>query len=251
MDTLNQMHKLKELIEQKTTNVIRDISPNDAMYADKDHYFRVGQEALKCIKLAMLTVGKEDIKNILDLPCGHGRVLRMLKAAFPNAQITACDLEQDAVDYCAKVFGATPVYSNKQPEQIPITSKFDLIWCGSLLTHLDSSDWTSFLNFFNSLLYPGGILVFSTHGRCTANWISKGIHTYGLNLNELPVVINDWENTGFGYLDYPDVEGYGISISSISWIWQQLEKLSGLRLLTISERAWDNHQDVIACIKEY
>lgn len=165
-DVQNSIYKLKELFEQKTTNVVVDISPNDSMYMNEEHYFSVGHSALQCIKLAMLAANKESFDKILDLPCGYGRVLRMLKAAFPNAKLTACDLDRDAVDYCASVFGTTSVYSNKQPDKILFEDKFDLIWCGSLLTHLNSNYWESFLNLFNSLLYPGNILVFSTHGRC-------------------------------------------------------------------------------------
>jgi len=61
------MYQLKELFEQKTSNVIREISPNDSMYVTEEHYFSVGHSALKCIKLAMLAAGKEDFKNILDM----------------------------------------------------------------------------------------------------------------------------------------------------------------------------------------
>jgi len=243
------MYQLKELFEQKTSNVIREISPNDSMYVTEEHYFSVGHSALKCIKLAMLAAGKEDFKNILDLPCGHGRVLRMLKAAFSKAQITACDLDRDAVDYCAKVFGATSVYSKKQPDQIAIQGKFDLIWCGSLLTHLKSSHWGSLLNLFNSLLCPGGLLIFSTQGRCSIHWIRSGICTYDLDSTQLSILLDGWERNGFGYVDYLNMNDYGVSVSSLAWVLLQLEKLPDLRLLTVTEMGWDNHQDVIACVR--
>ncbi len=51
------MYQLKELFEQKTSNVIREISPNYSMYVTEEHYFSVGHSALKCIKLAMLAAG--------------------------------------------------------------------------------------------------------------------------------------------------------------------------------------------------
>ena len=67
--------------------VIQDISPKDNMYqGNKEHYFHVGEFALECIMSAMSTVKKspDDIKSILDLPCGYGRVQRILKAEFPK-----------------------------------------------------------------------------------------------------------------------------------------------------------------------
>jgi LmbE family N-acetylglucosaminyl deacetylase/glycosyltransferase involved in cell wall biosynthesis len=244
----------KRLFEPDTENVMRDISPNDQMFHDDEesHYLSVGQSALRCIKLAMLAAGKDsaDIQTILDLPCGHGRVLRTLRAAFPDAQITACDLLQDGVDFCAKTFNAIPVYSTDDPDRIPIEGSFDLIWCGSLLTHLSSDRWTGFLNFFNSYLNSGGILVFSVHGPSCVYAIREGRVSYGLEEGQLTQLLEDYSQRGFGYVDYPNTMGYGISVSSPSWVLSKLEELFNLRLLAYTEMGWDEHQDVIACVKD-
>jgi len=238
------------LPELASNNLIREISPNDAMYAGNDrHYFSVGQSALKAIELALKAAGKEEVNKILDLPCGHGRVLRTLKSAFPKAQLTACDLDKDGVDFCARVFDATAVYSKQQPEQIKIDSNFDLIWSGSLLTHLSAPSWTGFLKLFNALLNPGGVLVFTTQGRRPVQLIRENQYTYGLEPNQLPRLLNDYEQKGFGYLDYPDSNDYGISLASPAWVCSQLEHLPSLRLLLYSEMPWDNHQDVVACVR--
>src|SRR5215470_6242471 len=122
--------------------IIRTISPNERMApGDKGHYFRVGLSALESIRVSLQAAGKSaaDVRHILDLPCGHGRVLRYLKAGFPAAEITACDLMRDGVDFCASTFGAVPVYSHDDPAKIPLGHNvFDLIWVGSLFTHFDA-----------------------------------------------------------------------------------------------------------------
>jgi hypothetical protein len=66
---------------------IRTISPRDRMVrrSTAEHYFRVGLEALQYIQVAVVAAGTGAPNRILDLPCGHGRVLRMLRAAFPKA----------------------------------------------------------------------------------------------------------------------------------------------------------------------
>src|SRR5262245_60754125 len=114
----------------KEEDVCRTISPNDDMLAgDQDNYFRVGRSALDCISLSLQAAGKpaSDVRYILDLPCGHGRVLRYLRAAFPGAEITACDLLRDGVDFCAATLGAIPVYSHDEPARIPLAEDgFDL-----------------------------------------------------------------------------------------------------------------------------
>src|SRR2546430_17501917 len=157
---------LRELFRQKPAGVATEIAAADGMYqGDVEHYFRVGQSALQGIRLAMLAAGKDTLHRILDLPCGYGRVLRNIRADFPTAQLVACDLETEGVDFCAREFGAMPVYGHERPEEIVIAGDFDLIFCGSLLTHLEADKWIAFLQFFSSHLAPGGIVVFTTHGR--------------------------------------------------------------------------------------
>src|SRR5438132_6598087 len=85
------------------------ISYNDGMYkGDGEHYFRVGLSAIHCIDEALREAQIESVKNILDLPCGYGRVLRFLVHRFPQAHVTACELMPDAVRFCAETFGAKP-----------------------------------------------------------------------------------------------------------------------------------------------
>src|SRR5438874_12247978 len=81
------MLPLQQLFEQEIAGVPSDISSNDLMYnTDPRYYFFWGQQAMKSVRLAMLVAGKTAVRKILDLPCGHGRVLRTLKAAFPDAE---------------------------------------------------------------------------------------------------------------------------------------------------------------------
>src|SRR5262249_45606967 len=92
------------------------ISPDERMpTTDVAGYLAVGESALKAIRLALLTARAPQPGEILDLPCGHGRVLRWLAAAFPEARLTACDLLRDGVDFCASAFGAAPIYSVPAP----------------------------------------------------------------------------------------------------------------------------------------
>jgi SAM-dependent methyltransferase len=247
------MNTLEKLFEQQVPNVIQEISPHDNMYQgeNREHYYGVGQSALKCIKLAILAAGKNfaDIGNILDLPSGYGRVLRFLKAFFREAQITACDIEQDAVDFCAKVFDAKPVYSKKRPADIENMNRFDLVWCGSLFTHLNFYRWAEFLNFFSSVLNNNGILVFTVHGRYCAERIRTGNFTYGLDDVSLKMLLKGFDRNGSCYVNYSNTEDYGISLSVPSHVLTLLEKLSDFQLLLYLEKGWDNHHDVVACMK--
>ncbi len=232
--------------------VIQEISPNDTMLVPgwQSHYFMQGQSALQCIQVAMRAANLTDVRTILDLPCGHGRVMRWLKAAFPGAALTACDLDRDGVDFCAQTFGAIPVYSAEYPESIPLQGPFDLVWCGSLLTHLDQDRWASFLSFFHFVLSVGGLLVFTVHGRQSAHWLRTG-HTDYL-LPDVPAILRDYDESGFGYQGYRahTHSNYGVSLSSPAWVMNQIMWQPGLRLVHYIEHGWDNHQDVVACMRD-
>jgi SAM-dependent methyltransferase len=248
---------LKQLYDLDIEGVPSEISPNDGMLeGNLRHYFAVGQSALRCIKLAMLAAGKDQFWNILDFGSGFGRVLRVLKAAFPGAELAACDLSRDAIDFCARTFGAEPIQSNEDVSRIQITNKFDLIWCGTLLTNVDSAQFSALLQLFDSLLVDNGVLVFTTHGPFVAHRIRTGACTYGLSPNLVPALVNEYDTIGFGYENYPEevltrlgVKRYGISLSTPSWVCRQIGYLPNLRLLTYTEKAWDDHQDSIACMK--
>lgn len=252
------MSELKELFELEVPNVSAEISPVDGMYEGvKEHYFGVGQSALRCIRLAMLASGKGSVGTILDMGCGHGRVMRTLRAAFPAARITACDVIREGVDFCARTFGAIPVYSCEALEDVRIEGPFDLVWCGSVLTHLRCDRVTRLLGLFASRLAPGGVLVFSTHGRLVVERLRRGAQLYGLEEPARRELLGQYDQDGFGYGDYPEslrqslgLAHYGISAASPAWICAQIERLPAVRLVTCLERAWDNHQDVFGCVRE-
>jgi hypothetical protein len=87
-------------------------------------YLEIGTSALDCINSALATAHNTPT-SILDLPCGHGRVCRMLRASFPDAHLTVCDLDHDAVDFCAAQFNATPVYSDEDIRRVSLDQCFE------------------------------------------------------------------------------------------------------------------------------
>jgi SAM-dependent methyltransferase len=246
------------MIIENENELIRDISPNDEMFAysqnDLDFYWKIGRSAIECISRSMATTGKRasDVTRILDFPCGHGRITRYLKLAFPHAEITACDLLKDGVDFCASTFGAVPVYSHKDPSRIGLPEKaFDLIWVGSLLTHFDAAHWSGFLKLFVSSLREDGLLVFSAHGRIIYLRL-KGIdpsHNYGLPYWRDTLICHSYERKGFGYAYYRKGDEYGISLSDMAWVCDRIREMPELEMVHFSAGAWHGFHDIYACRK--
>jgi methylase of polypeptide subunit release factors len=87
-------------------NVSTIVSDRDDMGAVKHpgHYLSVGVSAFESITAAFKAAGIDRVSTILDMPCGHGRVARVLRAAFPTAEISVSDLDTDGVAFCAQQF---------------------------------------------------------------------------------------------------------------------------------------------------
>jgi SAM-dependent methyltransferase len=234
--------------------VNREISPADGMFiGNETHYFDVGESALHAIETALFAAQrtKSTIRKILDLPCGHGRVMRFLKKAFPEAQLTACDLNQNGVEFCAATFGALPVVSREEIDGIPLQGEFDLIWCGSLLTHLSEEKCAAFLRLFRRLLGHRGILVFTTHGRHFERELSAGRNPHGIDDRQIAELLSGYRQRQFSYVDYSAQSAYGFSLTHPSFVTANLIDQPGWRLLGYHEAGWDRRQDVVCLQKRF
>ncbi len=246
---VNTKYNFDQDILSKT---ITAISSDDEMLGPggKEHYYNVGLSAIDCIFKGINIAGRKinEINKILDFPCGYGRVLRFLKSFFPDSDIYACEIDEKYLDFCKNTFSVRTIISTKSFRNINLENKFDLIWCGSLFTHLNSIKFRKLLNFFYNQLSDSGLLVFSTHGRFAYNNIKN--FDYGLRLHQKLWVKIKYNIFDFAYVNYLRHFGYGVSFSKPSWICSLIEKLPQLRLLASMEKAWDNHHDIIICKKE-
>jgi hypothetical protein len=233
-------------------HVITEVSPQDTWGArfSRGGTLAAGVAALERIRDALAAAGKQRVSSILDFPSGHGRILRVLKAAFPDARLAAGDIDRGMVDFCARTFGATPIYSTARPEDITIEDSYDLIWCGSLLTHTDPERWPGFLSLFRDCLTEDGVLVFTVSGPRLRD--ERILRRFALQADQADRVMHDYDRDGIGYSDYPGTPGYGISLASPGWVRDRLQE-AGLRLVTYVEMGWDApapRQDVISCVRE-
>jgi SAM-dependent methyltransferase len=201
-------------------------------------YSERGRAALRAVESALAAaerllppMAERSLERILDFPSGRGRALRTLKAAYPDAELTAGDIDRDAIAFCEEVFGAKPLYSHDDPEQIETDEIFDLIWCDSLFTHLAAGRWPGFLRFLERRLRPWGLLLFTTHGRYHLRDADDSVRA-------------GYAQTGFGFREREGRPGWGTAIASPAWVSRLLEERRGLRLLGYAERGC-NLDDVV------
>ncbi len=230
----------------------RTLSPRDGMLSDGlvDQYFALGRRALELILFSGRLCDKPHYHDILDLPCGHGRVLRWLRAAYDYARITACDLDRDAVDFCRDHFRADGVYSRPDLRELVFPGQFEFVWCGSLLTHLSRERWLTALECLIHWTREFGVIVFTTQGRCYTSLLARGRTNVAENIDKA-ALLAEFADRGFAYQRYFEERhgDYGVAVTSPEWVGRALQRHPNVILRAYLEEAW-GMQDVVILYKK-
>ena len=231
-------------------NISLQVHPNDDMYEPGTgrHYLSIGLTSHRCINAA-LAHAPHPVRTILDLPSGYGRFLRFLKGSFPHATICGCDIMPKAVEFCRREFQVETILSNQDLSKVLLPGPFDLIWSGSLLTHLDEHRAIELLRLYHRNLAPGGLCIFTMHGRTSATWLDNGAETYGLTEASRLKILSELNNGGYGYADYHPGSAYGISVATRARIIEMASAAGSWSFSSFFESAWSDHHDVYAFTK--
>ena len=154
----------------KARGVVRALNANDPEWLGDEpwrirQYFEVGEDALRWILTALVGAARPTPRTILDFPSGSGRVTRHLQAFFPTAEIWASDIDQGHLNFCSTQFGVRTRLSPLDPADLAFEVEFDLVFCGSLITHLPEHRTRAALTAISSALSPRGIAVVTLQGR--------------------------------------------------------------------------------------
>jgi SAM-dependent methyltransferase len=205
-------------------------------------YDRIGRSAVELCEAALAAAGRDwgQVHSALDFGCGHGRVARQLTAVLRphGGQLSVCDLDKEAVAFCAAEFGAQPIRSSRDFSQIAL-GRHDLVWAGSVATHLPEASWLSWIAAIAASLNPGGVFVFTTHGpECIdmdfqVEWVE--------HRDELR---NQLARTGYAYVGYSYLPGaeYGLSAQTAERTDADLAAVGMTRVL-LRPAGWE-YQDV-------
>ncbi len=225
------------------------IHPDDDMRHPQDtdgaHYARVGQSAVTAIGAALHAAGRnfDDVRSCLDMPCGYGRVLRLLAQRIDPARITACDINRQAIRFCATRFGVTPLRSNPDLAHLRLGTH-DLIWCGSLVTHLDEQRAGQLLRAFTAALAPNGIAIVTIQAEAPAHGDFAPRH------EDIAAALR---RHGHFHIPYDGaLFEYGHAWHSPQYIDEAFTAASNdtVRLVGHQPRGWDEYQDILAFRRE-
>ncbi|MFY9614555.1 MAG: class I SAM-dependent methyltransferase [Candidatus Dormiibacterota bacterium] len=214
------------------------------------HYAATGEEALDHLSAALDAAGSafNRVQHCLDLPCGYGRVLRWLVTRIDPSAITACDIDARAVRFCSREFGAQPLLSSRDFRAIRFPVPYDLVWVGSLLTHLEPASCLKLLDALDGAMVSHGVLVFTTHGvDCVDLLASYGREFSGLEASFQTSLAEH----GTAFKSYAGAADFGITMHDAEALRRTIAvRLPQLRLIRFARRGWDGHQDVWAYTKE-
>lgn len=211
------------------------------------HYLVVGISAMQAMHIGISDLAVRTPKRILDFGCGYGRVGRFMQATWPEAALRVCDVDFAGLAFCVAHLGMQGFRVGTDPTAMNLGRGYDLIWVGSVVTHLDGPVIKSLLTALSEALAPGGHVVFTTHGDFAMSVLQSQYFDYDLQPDDAIKLPEIYSATGFAYADYPDVKGYGVSGTSVAWLQNTVAEIPSLEWTDHRPQGWDGHQDVVVC----
>lgn len=158
--------------------------------------------------------GFDRLGSVLDFASGWGRLTRVLEQKLPASRIAVADIYHDAVAWQAKTFGVQAVPSTPDPAALKYKAGHDLIFVGSMFSHLPDALFNAWLAKLYGLLSRRGVLAFSVH--------DESFLPAGETLD--PSGLSYFRFSESGTLDH-DI--YGMSYVSEAYVGRAIEALGG------------------------
>ena len=225
------------------------VSPDDEMYLVSmprvteeealSWYFKSGIMSLQSIEKILLAGEKPfpSINSFLDFGCGYGRVTRFLIQEMDADKIWVGDIYKEAVDFQKKYFNVNGFCSHTEPSKVEFPRRFEVIYAGSLFSHLPRDRFEEWLVALYNVLEEDGILIFSTHGEVVCP-------------SEIEI-----DPSGFTYFKDSEsssltTEEYGLTYVTRDWA-ERLAGRLGINNLYFLEKELCEHQDIYVATKRY
>lgn len=133
-----------------------------------ENFLASGREDIATMRRLLAESGApvENATRVLELGCAGARMLRWLADLAPGTQLWGTDIWSSAILWCQDHL-TPPMYfaTNTVAPSLPFEDRsFDLVFCGSLFTHIDDLAEAWFLE-LHRILRPGGRLYFSINDR--------------------------------------------------------------------------------------
>jgi SAM-dependent methyltransferase len=207
------------------------------------HYLHDALSGRQNIEASLAVTGRvwSDVRGCLDLPSGYGRVTRHLAARLGAARVTAADVDRQAVRFCVAEFGVRGVVCPGDPQRMRLPDRYDLVFVGSLLTHLPIERGIALLRRLAGVVADGGLLIFSTQGASCL----EHLDWYGPEFERAAGAMRAAVATsGAAFVPYRGRRDYGIVVHDEHWLRRTLSAWDGVRVVRFAPRGWHAPQDL-------
>lgn len=177
------------------------------------------------------------LDSVADFACHYGRLLRALRAAAPKVTLVACDIDREALAFCAAEFGTVTFHSAWSPTSTAQIPTADFLVCLSLVTHTRQSFLADVLSLWKRIVRPGGLFAFTFLGESfMPAWKAGEMAHYGpASADDIARVSREFERDGHAFhgyqTSYSANDDYGIGFMSKTVVVAQIESHGGLEVL--------------------
>jgi SAM-dependent methyltransferase len=103
-------------------------------------------------------------RRILDFGCGIGGSLPHLKAAFPQAELTALDVSERSLAIARSRFSGVAKFQTYDGEAVPSPAqRYDLIFSSCVFHHVDAAEHPAILRQLRGMLADDGAMAIFEH----------------------------------------------------------------------------------------
>jgi SAM-dependent methyltransferase len=235
--------------EYRERTIDQTLHPHDHMcntaVNGRTDYEAVGRSAMQIIASALISGPSYHVTRIMDFGCGHGRVARHLRSFFPNAELFFSDIDPTCPEFCSRQFGGRSVPSSENFGSLKLPDDLDMIWVGSVFTHLDYGRMVSLFDTLAGALRMRGTLVATFRGAFMYRKMKAEKDPE--QQRKWKSLLDQYEAGGIGYASYnSDKPDWGLSLSSVECVIGMSRRHPRLRLINYTEVGWAAVQDVAA-----
>jgi SAM-dependent methyltransferase len=205
------------------------------------YYFSDGAESARKLSEILTrnaAFGSNGRYSLLEFASGCGMVTRHLAQQLPDADIVSCDIHDQAVAFINDTVHSPAVISRHRPEDLSLDRQFDVVFALSFFSHMPETTFGRWLQALFSLVRPGGILVFTTHGLASQKIFGD-------------VALSE---SGFAFMpssEQGDLDGneYGSSISTPDYVIGEVYRRLRAPICEFRQAYWWGHQDLYVVAK--
>jgi SAM-dependent methyltransferase len=178
--------------------------------------------------LASVGVDIAHLQNALDFGCSSGRVLRVLRAAYPGTTWHGCDPNARAIEWVSENLPDVQAFVSSHAPPLSLAGgSLDMAYAISIWSHFAPALGLRWFDEMHRIIRPGGHLVLTTHGMTSVAFYALRSLRTPLQCDE---IIGDLYRHGWWYAAEFGQEGdwgvinpdWGTAFVSPEWMLTQL-----------------------------